>query len=415
MTDHELESELRERLRAADLPVAPAALRRAVAELPEPAFGARDGRKGGMVLLAAASLVLIGVGFGGVLVGTRPPDSEATLIPTAAPSVNTVEPPATAAIVPAGFVPFEATGIAFAHPSDWVPSTAFDKVPSILGWRYVAAFSRAMTLCPPAGGDAAPTEPPGCEHRASEPGTLQVQVVEMLRQLPGTIERSGGQTTFAGYPASEPTHEIGDTDPIALTWFVSGPDDGIYMFWAQAPNAEIEGLRDQMEATLPTLQLSRWQPPPKVVDGKVHVDTGQGFSFDYPAGWTIYYPNDMSMADHAVVTLSSRPLEPPCRDDPCERFTVPPGTVAIEFRVGRGPTEPDWGDADASVDGQPARAYHWETTATGSDEGDQLNVRLDGERHVLSIQSSHRGPGIDEQRELVGQIIDSIQIDAPPP
>jgi hypothetical protein len=411
MTDHELERQVRERLHAADLPSAPTELRRMITDLPGHPGRRRSGRSGGLVLLAAAMMAVVGLGLGGVLMSGRPPEVDSTVAPTA--SALDVIPSDTS--LPAGFVPFRAPGIAFAHPDDWVPSTAFDNLPSTPGWRYVAAFARGMTLCPPNSGGSDATEPPGCVRSASKPGTLEVQVVEMLRQLPGTIDLSGGSTTFAGYRASEPTHEIGDTDPIALSWFVAGPDDSLYMFWGQAPNAEIEALRNQMEATLPTLQLSSWQEPPEVVDGLVHVDTGQGFSFDYPAGWTVYYPNELASGSHSVMTIASQPLEPPCAEDSCQGFTTPPGTAVIQFRIGSRPGEPDWANAHTTIGGQPAFVTHWDRTGTEVDEGDQMNVRLDGEGHTLSILASHRGPGVEEQRELVGQVIDTIEIDAPPP
>jgi hypothetical protein len=199
-------------------------------------------------------------------------------------------------------------------------------------------------------------------------------------------------------------------------WLVSGPDNGIYVFWVQAPSVELEAVRNEVEATLATLKLSSWQQPPTVVDGQIHVDTGQGFAFDYPAGWTIYCPNDMSMTDHAVVTVASQPLEPPCDADTCQRFSTPPGTAAIEFRIGSGPNEPDWSRADTTVDGQPAFTNHWgDEIVTGADEGDQWNVKLDQARRVLGIYASLRGPGIDDRRATVEQVIDSVQIDAPPP
>ena len=61
------------------------------------------------------------------------------------------------------------------------------------------------------------------------------------------------------------------------------------------------------------------------------------------------------MMDSAVVTVSSGPLLPPCSNtDLCQRFSIPPGTVAIEFRVGGGPQSPDWSKAPTQIGGQPA-------------------------------------------------------------
>jgi hypothetical protein len=411
MTDHELETQLRERLHATDLPAAPATLRRALAEMPEPAARRQGRRMGGIVLLAAATMAIVGVGAIGTLGSAPPREADATVAPTA----SVVDVPPSSAVVPDGFVPFDAPGIAFAHPGDWVPSSAYDDYPDMLGVRFVGAFARGMTLCPlKIGADPEPTDPPGCERKASRPGTVFVYVIELIRQLPGTLAQSGMPTTYAGYPGSAPQTDVGDADPIGLTWAVAGPDDGLYLFRAEAPNAEIEEVRHEMEATLGTLRLSSWLPAPEVVEGNIHVETGRGFSFDYPERWSIYYPLDMASGSSPVVTISSQPLAP-CADDGCQGITVPPGTAMIAFRIGSRPGEPDWTKAHTTVDGQPAFVQHWDQAGAGADEGDQLNVRLDDSGHTLSISSAHREPGIDEQRELVGRIIDSIQVDAPPP
>jgi hypothetical protein len=242
---------------------------------------------------------------------------------------------------------------------------------------------------------------------------LILHVTEHLRQLPGAFGLPETNTTYAGHPAVSPEPWVG-SNPAYLTWWVSGPDNGVYSFRAQAATTEIESVRHEVEAMLGTLRLSSWQPPPAVVDALSHVETGQGFAFDYPADWTIYYPSDTSMMDHAVVTVASGPLEPPCDSDACQRFSTPPGTAVIEFRIGSGPNEPDWTDADTTVGGQPAFISHWDDLiVTGADEGDQWNVRLD-ERRALGIYSSLKSPGIEVQRALVQQVIDSVEIDAQP-
>jgi hypothetical protein len=417
MTDQELESKLREGLRATDLPAAPASLRLVIADLAALETSRPGRRRRGVILLAAAALVLSGLGASGLLTGALPQQRFADAAPSTdhTPSaVTTTTPPLAAPPIPAGFVPFEAPGVRFAHPADWEPSTAFDNYPDVLGQRVVGMFGRGLTICPNTEGVfPVPTKPPGgCATEASSPGSLVVQVVEFTRQLP-TTDEFGVATTYAGYPAW--TRDDDGSDPATMSWAVAGPDDGLYLFWTSVPREDIDEVRAEMEATLATLQLSSWQEPAEVVDGRIHLETHQGFSFDYPAGWTVYHPNDASMMDHAVVTVASQRLEA-CPTEACQRFTTPPGTVAIEFRIGRGPNEPDWTRASETVGGQPASVQHWGSDmVTGADEGHQWNVRLDNDRKVLGIYASLRGPGLTRQLDAMNDILKSVIIDAPPP
>jgi hypothetical protein len=161
-----------------------------------------------------------------------------------------------------------------------------------------------------------------------------------------------------------------------------------------APSADLDARIGEITSMLKTFELSSWQPAPVVVDGRVHVETERGFSFDYPAGWTIYYPQDVSMSDAAVVTVASGPLEPPCPDDTCQGFTTPAETVAIEFRIGSMPGGPDWSTATTMVGGQPAFRQDWgPQNATRAEEGHTWSVRL-GESEILGIGASLRGPGL---------------------
>jgi hypothetical protein len=400
-----------ERLEKADLSSAPISLRRGLAELPDPSPG-RRGRRwiGGIGLLAAALIAIAGVGVGGALQRSPERDIQSTIAPTAT-VVEAVPSPLAA---PAGFDSFEAPGIAFMHPDSWIPSTV--AYPDRIGTRFVETFARGLELCPfqiEAG--PVPTRPAGCETEARHPGKLIVRVSEYLRQLPGADMFAEMQTSYAGYPAASPGAWRG-SNPATLSWLVSGPDDSVYVFWAQIASTEIETVRREVEATLATLRLSSWQPRPEIVDGLIHVETGQGFTFDYPADWTIYYPSDTSMMDYAVVTVASGPLEPPCETDDCQRFSTPPGTAAIEFRIGSGPNEPAWRDAGTTVGGQPAFTHHWDgPMATSADEGDTWDVRLDDQGRILGIYSSLKGPDIDAQQAIVERVIDSVTIDAPSP
>jgi hypothetical protein len=396
VTADDLETRLRETLRAETLPVAPRSLRQALADLPALELKRGGHHRNGLVLFAAA-LILVGLGAG-------------AFIGAAAPSPTIPPTPA----IPAGYVPFEAPGIRFAHPRDWQPSTAHETYPDVLGMRVVGLFERGLTICPYTEGVApAPTERQGgCATEASAAGSLIVQIVEFERQLP-TAGGHGTPTTFAGYPGW-----IGPesgSEPAALARWVSGPDDGLYFFWASVSREDLESVQAELDATLQTLRLSSWHEAADVSDGRVHVETNQGFSFDYPAGWAVYYPQHASTMDHAVATVASRPLDP-CPNEACQRFTTPAGTVALEFRVGRGPSEPDWTKATETIGGQPASIQHWGSgMVTGADEGHHWNVRLDADRNVLGIYASLRGPGLEAQREMMNEILSSVRIDAPPP
>jgi hypothetical protein len=116
--------------------------------------------------------------------------------------------------------------------------------------------------------------------------------------------------------------------------------------------------------------------------------------------------------DSAVVTVSSRPVDPPCATDLCQRFTTPPGAIAIEFRVGAGPTSPDWTNAPTSLAGHPAFREDWgPVNATDAEEGHTWSVRLT-DRSSLGVYVSMRGPGLSELRGAMEEVLDSIEITA---
>jgi hypothetical protein len=141
------------------------------------------------------------------------------------------------------------------------------------------------------------------------------------------------------------------------------------------------------------------------------MDLPEGSSFDYPAGWTVYYPHEVTTVGYAVVTVASVPVGPPCADDWCQRFTTPPGTVAIEFWVGSSPVPPRWSDARLTVGGQPAFRQDWGSpnNATGADEGHTWTVRLN-DPSTLDISVSLRGPDLPGLRAAVDEVLGSVRI-----
>jgi hypothetical protein len=233
-----------------------------------------------------------------------------------------------------------------------------------------------------------------------------LSIFEYTNQLPGA-SGSGTKTVVAGYPAWE--GETAASDPAEM-WYIQAPDRGLYTVRLEAPWAEVLARKAEVQTLLASLHLSPWQDTPHAVNGHVHLDLPQGFSFDYPAGWTLYYPQDVSMMDAAVVTVASRPVAPPCANDSCQRFTTPPRTVAIEFRVGNGPTAPDWSHAPTTIGGQPAFHQVWgPNNATGAEEGLTWDVRL-GEPSILGVYASLRGPDLPALRAAMNEVLASIRI-----
>jgi hypothetical protein len=145
--------------------------------------------------------------------------------------------------------------------------------------------------------------------------------------------------------------------------------------------------------------------------GPVHIVRPEGFSLDIPGGWFVYYPHDRSTMDQALVTVASNRLEAPCPSDWCQRFTTPPGTVAIEFRIGHSPESPSWVDAPTTIGGAPAFREDWgRANATGADEGHTWNA-LQADGATLIIYVSLRGPNLPALRETMDQVLGSLHID----
>jgi len=345
-----------------------------------------------VVMLGATAVLILGLGFGTVL------SSGSVLHST--PSVSPIPTAGTSA--------FEAPGIAFEYPADWTDQTNAIQFTAPLGMRYPALMAHGVTVCPVTYDAAAPTPKPGsCDVAgARSPGSMFLAVYELLHQYPATASKAS-PATIAGYPVTEsPLDPAGASS----TWAVRSPDGGVYDFVLSAPHADLGARREDVRALLATLRLTSWESPPVVVDGHVRVDTRQGFSFDYRAGWSVYYPKDDSTTDGAVVTVSSTPVQPPCVGDRCAGFTTPPGTVAVQFRIGRGPTPPDWRKATTTIGGQPAFLENWgPKNSAGADEGHTWNVRMaDGQ--VLGIYAALRGPDLPGLRKTLNELLATVQL-----
>jgi hypothetical protein len=389
----DLEVRLREQLRSLALPPAPDTLRRSLADLPLraqpvrrqfPAFGRR-------VLVTTAAFVVLALGVGSVILIGSGPSPAASIAPTAA--VRS----------------FEAPGITFEYPSEWADQSALVTTPMGPGIRFVALLVRGLPVCPAS--TIAPTPAPGsCDTNATSPGSLRLWVTESLEPLPGAPSYYATPTTVAGYPAWEETMSSPPADPATLLWWIQAPDGGLFTFNAEMPLADLAARKADIESLLASLRLSAWETPPVVVNGLIHEDLPEGFSFDYPAGWTVYFPQDNSTMDSAVVTVASAPVLVPCTTPSCQRFTPAPGSIVIEFRVGNGPTAPDWSTAPSTIGGQPAFREDWgPQNATGADEGHTWSVRLT-DSSVLGIYLSLRGPNLPALRAAMDQVLASIRI-----
>jgi hypothetical protein len=389
----DLEQEVRRRLHGASLPAAPTTLREEIEHLrsvPAASATVRSSSRPPMVLLAAAlATVALAVAALGLAGSTRP-----TPLPSTAPPTP-----------PARTYGFTRPGFAFDPPSGWTDQSTAISFPVIPEQRFVGYLVHGMTSCP-GGYGSLPPKPSGCEEMATKPGTATLSILELNHQYPW-LPNVGQESTIARYPARLP----GET---GSGWLIQSPDGGIYQLSLIAPRAEMAENAATVGKALDSLQLTNWEASPTVVNGLIHEDPGQGFSFDYPAGWVRYYPTDTSMMDAAVVTVASAPVLPPCLGDICQRFTTPPGAIVIEFRVGNGPTSPDWSKATNRIGGQPAFGpSRWgPQNATSAQEGHDWSVRL-GDRPILGIDASLTGPGLPALRTAMNQVIKSIKITGP--
>jgi hypothetical protein len=391
-----LEQEIRQRLRGVSLPAAPPTLREEIEHLrsvPTAVPETRSSKRPTFILAAAAlttvALAAAALGFAGSTRPTAPPST----LPATAPATPPVQTYA-----------FTRPGFAFDPPRGWTDQSTAISFPLITQQRLVGYLVHGMTSC--AGGyGSLPPQPSGCEEMATKPGTATLSILELNHQYPW-LPNVGQALRIAGYPAKLRT---GETES---EWQIQSPDEGIYRLALISPKDEMAANIAVVAHALDSLHLSIWEQPATVVKGLIREDPGQGFSFDYPAGWARYYPLDMSMMDGAVVTVASAPLLPPCAGDQCQRFTTPPGAIVIEFRMGNGPRAPDWSKAPTTVGGQPAFGpQNWSgpQNAMGADESHSWSVRLT-DPSVLTLYVSLRGPELPALRAAMDQVLASIQI-----
>jgi hypothetical protein len=394
----ELEPRLRASLHAVRLPAAPPSIHDYLDDLRargEPVTRRQPRR--GLALLVAALAALLILAIGTVLMTGSPDPTMPQQSPSARPSM----PTASTAIGPRTFI---APGITFDYPLGWTDQSAAIEYPAVSGVRFVALIARGMTVCTVRYDASAPPtpQPSTCDAAADRPGTAIVSIVEYTNPYPW-LSWPGPETKIDDYSTWKQN---------ATTWIIRAPDDGLYIVTLNGPKAEVAVDVASVATMLESLQLSAWQTAPIAMGGKLHEDPRRGFSFDYPAGWSRWYPQDISMMDSAVVTVASGPLAP-CTTDSCQNYVTPPGTIAIQFRIGNGPTAPDWSTAATMIGAQPAFKQDWgPVNAAGADEGHTWNVRLT-DPSVLGIYASLHGPNLPALRVAMNEVLDSITIVRP--
>ncbi len=422
MTD-DLEDRLREGLHDARLPEAPTTLHAYVAELagrpPQPSSRRGTRRP---ALVAAVAMVVIGLAVGTVLLTGSTPIVSPAVVPTAT-SADSPRPAA-------GLRRFEAPGITFDYPSAWNDQTDATDSSMRPGMRRIAALTDGMTLCPGTSWSGTGNATRGtCDERPTKPGSMVLWVVEFANQPPHQQESPNHQT-IAGYPVWGGQIQQSD-DPYAnIGWGIEGPDRGLYYVTANAPVAELASRKAEVETILGTLRLTPWSIPEEAVDGRVHLAFEEGFSFDYPAGWSVYYPLVFSMRGAPLVTLASKPLMAPLVESPCPSgapspsclhdplwepfipgaYSQSPGTILITFSLGAVPGI-DWSAAPTTLAGQPAYHSWGPASGGGADEDGFWSVRL-GDTG-LGINASIIGPDAPALRATLDEVIASVKIDRP--
>jgi hypothetical protein len=391
----DLERRLRDSLRSAALPRAPETLADYLVNLPQrgalPTTSWRLAQRRPVLVGAAVFLLaLLVVGtflFAGAT--TRP-------APTLAPNQ------------PAGFRHFEAPGIAFDYPASWI-NQSVTGYPTPLGARYVGLLARGLPRCPYATA-ATPSPSPGssptCQDGVRDPGSLILWVAQITNPLPGSPSPTTS-ITVAGRPASFSKF------PTERRWTIFAADGSLYTLDASFPSQDEGARQSELDALIAGVVLSDWKPSPPVVNGRIHLELLPGVSFDYPAGWAMYYSGDASTMDSGLVIVSSRPLLA-CESASCQRYMVPPGAIAIEFRVGGGPSAPNWSTAKETVGGEPAFRQDFTIPTADMDEGHSWSVRLAvSRRRVLGIYASLRGPDLPTLRQQLDDVLNSVRIPVP--
>lgn len=327
--------------------------------------------------------------------GGASPDTSAP-IPAASPT-TTPAPGSTAGPSANGLAHLDQHGISFDYPAAWGNFASVVRPDVGLGARTIAYLIDGPTSC------SSPLETPmtGLQP-ACLSGAGGFVVTELINPGPLNPE-SGTPTTIGGRQGWLLTNTT-------RTWLIRGDAGNIYILadLNRAPTGSAHAAA--VDAIVDSVRFSAApEPPPPVVDGRAFLDTGIGVTFSFPIGWIVYYPQTPSMLDSSLVLVASKPLDP-CTDTDCQAYLVPPDGIAVEFRIGGGPSRPDWSTATEMVGGQPAFRFDWgRPNAHGADGGHQWNVRFGSAE--LGIYASLSGPRLPELEAQLSDVVQSVSLD----
>jgi hypothetical protein len=301
-----------------------------------------------------------------------------------------------------GLAHFVAPGIAFDYPSSWVDETATVRpggpvlgdadLPRVRGHRFIVELDKPGLN---GGGNAG-----------------SMSVTEFLRPLPTDNLVPVRDTKVGGQWARRAAAYDGDGASRNLRneeWYIAAPDGGFYRIRFLFPTADLADWRPEVDTVMASLAFSDWKlAPAPAINGRVHYDDGT-LAFDYPAGWSIYYPLPApTTAGEMVLVVSSTPLGT-CTDG--LRCAVAPrttGAIAVQFESTTVMWQPDWTEANDTVGGMQAIRTD-DTGAIG--EGHSWAVRNGTDAFAsMSIYASLAAPDLPELRQSLADLMASVRI-----
>jgi hypothetical protein len=338
-------------------------------------------------LIAAALAVAVGL----AACSTRLPLTLSAATPSTAPLPTT-----------SGLAHFTAPGIAFDYPSAWVDETATVRaggpvlteadLPAVRGHRFIVELVQPGPNGPDTSGS--------------------MFVSEYLHPLPTDNLVPVRDTKVGGLWARLAAAYDGDGASRNLRreeWYVAAPDGGFYMIMFLFPTADLAAWRPRVDAVMASVALSEWTlTPAPAINGRVHYDDGY-LAFDYPLGWSIYYPVPApTSAGEMVLAVSSTPLGT-CTDG--LRCAVAPrttGAMAIRFESTTAMWRPDWSLVNDRIGGsqairedgtEPAGEWHSWTLRNGT-----------GPSAAMSIQASLAAPDLPPLRQALAELMATMRI-----
>jgi hypothetical protein len=308
---------------------------------------------------------------------------------------------------------FEAPGISFDYPAEWVDQSALVPEDPRPGRRHIATFTLGMSVCPrDEETEWSEQGPASCSVEPQLAGDLRFDVSELMDLYPDTRPHAG-DIWLAG-------------DVLNQQWSIENAEQGELRLRlrtrAETFPDRSSSFQVRMREVIASVTTTSWQSPPPARNGVVTQSLPQGFSFRYPVGWSRYFPWPTGNW-RSIVSVSSKPLprRPSCAVTViCWQFQVAPDSLLVEFLFVQPQTfinwDDVWADASASLGGQPASKHVDQLTdhATGADELVTWRVRLPGETWPLHIHAWLRGPDLEIQRAALESLLETLVIEAKP-